>query len=280
MEVTHNLILHLTSPTVAVIDAVQGDGARLMACRLNANGGPWAVPEGVKAGLSYTLPDNTLGFYDELSDGTPAASIDGSTIIMILDPVLTEKPGTVEMSIVLRRGTQQVATFPVRLRVTAAPGTITADSLAPEAHGFQDKLYYGGPGGALIPLGLGEGVSVETRDDGSVWLVAQGGGASGDAGKAVAAHNVAADAHQDIRRALNGKLSSDQLPEAVNEALAQAKESGLFDGAPGEQGPAGPQGDPGPAGAPGDDYALTPDDITDITAKVLAALPTWTGGAY
>ena len=44
------------------------------------------------------------------------------------------------------------------------------------------------------------------------------------------------------------KLDTTALPEAVNTALAQAKESGEFDGA---QGPQGPQGDPGEKGADG-----------------------------
>ena len=60
-------------------------------------------------------------------------------------------------------------------------------------------------------------------------------------------------------------------------------EAVLEDGPQGEQGPAGPQGEQGPAGPqgePGPAYELTNDDIKDITAEVLAALPVWTGGAY
>lgn len=41
--------------------------------------------------------------------------------------------------------------------------------------------------------------------------------------------------HQDI----SGKLDADKLPEAINDALAQAKESGEFKGDKGETGPAG-----------------------------------------
>lgn len=50
--------------------------------------------------------------------------------------------------------------------------------------------------------------------------------------------------HQDI----SGKLDKEKLPEAIDDALAQAKESGEFngkDGAPGENGEPGPKGDPG-----------------------------------
>ena len=55
-----------------------------------------------------------------------------------------------------------------------------------------------------------------------------------------------------------GAVSQDQLGDAVNQALSEAKASGMFDGAPGETGPAGPQGekgdtgDTGPAGPQGE----------------------------
>ena len=176
MEVKHNLVLYLTSPTVTAIDAVQGDGARLMACRLMDGMGPWVVPDGVQAGLSYTLPDKKDGFYDTLEDGTPAAVISGNRVTIVLDPVLTQQPGAVSMSLILRSGERQIATFPIRLRVAHAPGLVTAGSLAPQKHGFDGKIYYGGPGGILIPLGIGDGVKVLKQDDGTVVLVSSGGG--------------------------------------------------------------------------------------------------------
>ena len=50
----------------------------------------------------------------------------------------------------------------------------------------------------------------------------------------------------------NNKLDSEKLPEAVNSALAQAKETGEFDGKDGEPGPKGDKGDPGEKGDKGD----------------------------
>ena len=105
------------------------------------------------------------------------------------------------------------------------------------------------------------------------------------------------------------KLNASELPTAINTALAQAKESGEFDGPAGPAGPEGPQGpkgdtgatgpqgpkgdtgatgpagETGPAGADGytpvrgTDY-WTASDQQQIVSDVLAALPTWTGGAY
>lgn len=60
-----------------------------------------------------------------------------------------------------------------------------------------------------------------------------------------------------------GAISQDQLDSAVNQALAQAKESGAFDGAPGKEGAQGPQGDP---------YTLTETDKAEIVAAVIESL--------
>lgn len=56
---------------------------------------------------------------------------------------------------------------------------------------------------------------------------------------------------QDIEALAKNKLDADELPAAVNDALAQAKASGEFKGDPGEQGPAGPTGETGPVGPTG-----------------------------
>lgn len=48
-----------------------------------------------------------------------------------------------------------------------------------------------------------------------------------------------------------GALTEDDLQSATDKALAQAKASGEFDGAPGAEGPQGPQGPKGAAGATG-----------------------------
>ena len=48
-----------------------------------------------------------------------------------------------------------------------------------------------------------------------------------------------------------GALSEESLQDAINDALAQAKESGEFDGAPGKDGSDGAKGDKGDKGDPG-----------------------------
>lgn len=68
--------------------------------------------------------------------------------------------------------------------------------------------------------------------------------------------------HQDI----SGKLDADKLPEAVNDALAQAKASGAFDGTDGQDGA------PGADGKDGADYVLTDADKAEIAEMVIESL--------
>ena len=95
-----------------------------------------------------------------------------------------------------------------------------------------------------------------------------------------------------------GAISQDDLQEATNEALAQAKASGEFDGADGKDGKDGADGytpvkgvdyfdgkdgadgQPGEKGDPGDDYVLTDADkqeIAELTAP-LVDVPQGGGG--
>ena len=109
-----------------------------------------------------------------------------------------------------------------------------------------------------------------------------------------------------------GAISQEDLQEATNEALAQAKASGEFDGQPGKDGKDGVsathswsgtvltvtsasgtssanlKGDKGDTGADGangktpvkgTDY-WTAADKSAMVSDVLAALPTWNGGSY
>lgn len=172
MQVTHYFDASLTSPVITTIPAMQGDGIRLLVARLKEGTKPWPVPEGISAGLSYELPDRVPGYYDRLNDGTPACTINGDQVSVVLDPILTERPGPVKASIILRDPDGiQVATFPFHIWVKRVPGMVHGENLEAPAHIFDGKIYYGGPGGALLPLGLGAGIRTEKLKDGSILLV-------------------------------------------------------------------------------------------------------------
>lgn len=173
MEVNHFVTLYLTTLTATVIDAVQGDGVRVIAARLMEGAEPWQVPEGVTAGIGYSLPDKKDGYYDQLQDGTPACMIAGNLVTAAIDGSLTAAAGNVKLAIVLRDGDGgQVATFPITMRVAKRPGRIGAEEMPPVS-AYEGMLLYGGPGGEVLPLKLGPGLSI--RD--GVLYVTGGGGA-------------------------------------------------------------------------------------------------------
>lgn len=77
--------------------------------------------------------------------------------------------------------------------------------------------------------------------------------------------------------AIGNKLDATELPTAINDALAQAKASGEFDGAKGEKGdtgPAGPKGADGKDGAGMDVTGAKVGQIAKITAVDSAGKPT------
>lgn len=74
--------------------------------------------------------------------------------------------------------------------------------------------------------------------------------------EAIAALNSAVEDVEDI---------ADGIPDQINAALAEAKESGEFDGPQGPEGPQGATGPAGPAGAAGEDGYSPTVTVTDIT---------------
>lgn len=180
MVVNHYLTLYLTAPTATVIEAVQGDGVRVIAAQLMEGAEPWPVPEGVTAGIGYALPDKTGGYYDQLRGGTPACMIAGNLVTAAIDGSLTAIPGNVKLAIVLRDGSGgQVATFPITMRVAKRPGRIGAEEMAPVS-AFDGKLIMGGTGGETIPVEVGSGLNLQ-RDGNKAVLTAPGGGGGGNA---------------------------------------------------------------------------------------------------
>lgn len=97
-------------------------------------------------------------------------------------------------------------------------------------------------------------------DGGYTWAAVSGGSADVDDTLTKAGYAADAKAAGD---AIGKKLDKTALPTAVNDALAQAKASGEFDGAKGEKGDKGDTGPAGPKGADGKDGAGI-----DVTGKV------------
>lgn len=92
-------------------------------------------------------------------------------------------------------------------------------------------------------------ICTEVSDGGYTWAAVPGGSVDVDATLTKAGYAADAKAAGD---AIGNKLDKTALPTAVNNALAQAKASGEFDGAKGEKGDKGDKGDPGAQGVRGE----------------------------
>lgn len=161
MKVSYDFAASLTSGAAVTLSGVQGDCVRMAAVRLTATGGPWEIPLGTAGGISYALPDQTPGYYDRLNDGAPAVTFAGNVAFVVLAPVLFGTAGTVRCALVLRDDTgAQVSTYPFQLRVAALPGLGNVSNLPAMGSGYEGSIFYGGPGGSVMPLRLGSGLSV------------------------------------------------------------------------------------------------------------------------
>ena len=124
MKVTAKIKLDLQSQNYgSSVCAVQGDGgSRCVEAALLDGGKPWNVPAGVTAAVAYKKPDFTKGLYDKLADGTPAVTVRGSTVTVVLAKQMLTVPGSVQACIVFNNAAlDQLTTFPFTVAVAANP---------------------------------------------------------------------------------------------------------------------------------------------------------------
>lgn len=162
MEVLQQFTVSLTSPTAPVVHTVQYDVVRQIRLRIYSGATVWPVPEGVVAGISYELPGGVKGYFEKLTDGSPACEISGNEVTAVIAPVMTSVAGAVRCAIVLRQGDKQLSTFPFQLRVAARPGAVTKPEAQPDVVSvYAGKLFYGSESGLAVPLAIGEGLEAE-----------------------------------------------------------------------------------------------------------------------
>ena len=315
-EIVKHIVADLSGYRLSVVDVSQGDRrSRVVRCRLLENGKPWNIPEGARVLVSYQLPDGTPGSYDTMPDGSPAGQVEGHTVTAKLSDQLTISAGAVAMSIVLLGADgEQLSVWPLRLNVIGPQKLTTPENLPALGAGFEGKLLFGGKGGVMKPLELGDGLYLEGD---ALHAAGGGGGSSGPA-------YVASDEPPQNTRALWVDTSEPEEAVAlgvtavktvegvdlyctdelgtVKESLRHGKDGepgatpvkgvDYFDGAPGKNGTTPRIGDNGnwwlggtdtgkpSRGEQGPKYELTDADKQEITGAVLDALPKWTGGAY
>ena len=122
MEATKQIALDMLAVGIPpAVEAKQNDTARVIAASLYAGGNVFDVPVGAIAVFRYRKPDGTAGFYDALPDDTPAISIEGNVVtILLVEQVLTV-PGDVQCEINLyNTAGEKLTTFTYCLRVQAS----------------------------------------------------------------------------------------------------------------------------------------------------------------
>lgn len=180
MKVTSKIKLDLRSQNYgSSVYAVQGDGgSRCVEAALLDGGKPWDVPAGVTAAVAYKKPDFTKGLYDKLADDTPAVTVSGSTVTVVLAKQMLTVPGSVQACIVFNNvALDQLTTFPFTVAVAANPviGAEPSDDYI-RLQWLEDKLdeyvkkitegiVPGGSGGAVSSVNGKTGAVVLTADD-------------------------------------------------------------------------------------------------------------------
>lgn len=123
LETTAALRVDLLDPSAPqIIHAVQDDSnSRKIAFSIYAGGAQWDVPDGTLVTVRYKKPDGTAGFYDTLPDGsTPATTIDGNVVTVVLVPQAFTVRGNVPVQIKLYDSAgASIATFAVVMHVSA-----------------------------------------------------------------------------------------------------------------------------------------------------------------
>ena len=139
MNVTTKRELNLkvkTSPPL--IDAMQYDtDTRSIEFFLFSGSDPWPVPIDVSVAVGYKTKENTMGFYDKLSNGLPAIKVIDNAITVILAQEMLTVPGRVEACLILsNENLDQLKTFPFYIRVTESPITNRSKANSPSPENY------------------------------------------------------------------------------------------------------------------------------------------------
>lgn len=161
LEVIKSIVCELTGYILKVVEVAHNDsGSRKVKCLLRSGGELWMVPEGVSVAVGYTLPDGTPGLYDTMPDGTAAGTVDGSTVTVQLSDAILSASGAVDVAVELRKDGAKLHTFPFRVNVIGGNPLSNPETFPALGAAFEGLLLYGGPGGTLLPLKLGPGLSI------------------------------------------------------------------------------------------------------------------------
>lgn len=247
MTITHKLTLDLQRKgELQRIDVVQGDAfTRQVQLELLCGEKPWNIPVCTPV-VRYSKPDGTEGIYDTLPDGMPGVTYSENTLTLELAPQMLTCAGPVQVQVELNLEDRRLATFTFMLAVE--PGVALAGKS--EDYVNWTKAFLPQTTGAKV----GQYVLVSEVDSAGQIIRVVAVDAPDDAGSGIKSVNgVLPDENGNVQIPVSGGaadltgyateqfvqdgfqpkgdyLPSEELPNAVNDALAQAKESGEFDG--------------------------------------------------
>lgn len=171
--------------------------------------------------------------------GSDAVSFDAVDGWVEIPPELTQKAGYILLWTYREDHTLDAARIPVERRPKPSDYVYTPAEVKTWEQ-LDERIKALEDGGGVA------GVTSVNGKTGAVELTAEDVGAATPEGV-----TSAVDAAAEKLQPKGDYITQDGLQSATNAALAQAKASGEFDGAPGAEGPQGPQGPQGPKGATG-----------------------------
>lgn len=247
MVVTHKLDMDLVKwETRPPIEVMQDDKySRDLQLRLLVNGVSYEPPEGCTVLVRYRKESGAKGAYDTMPDGTQAWSLSGNVLTVALTPEVCTTAEEVTVTVALLYGKAELNCFTLQLDVKEGTGAVPAVREYVNITTYLPQPKQAAPG-QYVRIAATDAKGNVTRLE-TVDKIDHGQLGSRNQ---VDQHTMGAITG--LEDALAEKLSAADLAPAVEDALAAAKASGEFDGAPGPQGEQGPQGETGPQGPGGE----------------------------
>lgn len=100
-----------------IVDAVQGDSARLIIFELYDGSVKWYPPENSKVVIRYSHDNGTSGIYDTLPDGNLAYSVHDNFVEVSIATAVLAAAGDANIQVAIIEGDNVVSSFPLVIRV-------------------------------------------------------------------------------------------------------------------------------------------------------------------
>ena len=118
MNITSKIKVSISDRRVPpIVDAVQGDSARLIIFELYDGSVKWYPPENSKVVIRYSHDNGTSGIYDTLPDGNLAYSVHDNFVEVSIATAVLAAAGDANIQVAIIEGDNIVSSFPLVIRV-------------------------------------------------------------------------------------------------------------------------------------------------------------------